>query len=109
MPESWKTIPINAGFLVTLVVGVGAVVLTMHSIQLWVDSRVDTALDTRVGPVERGIDRINRQLEQFKQVQQSRNTAEWEERRRMMRLLESLESRVETTEQENGERRRQAN
>ena len=104
MPDSWKTIPINAGFLVTLVVGVGAVVLTMHSIQLWVDSRVDIALDRRVSPVERGVSRINAQLDQIRTTQETRNTAEWEERRRMMRLLERLEARIDESEAEENRR-----
>ena len=53
MSESWKTIPVNSGLLVALLAGVVATVLTVHGVQLWVDNRVDSALDYRLGPIER--------------------------------------------------------
>ena len=88
MPDSWKTIPINAGLLVALVAGVAATILTIHSVQLWVDSRVEYALDRRLAPVEMQIDRMREQLEIIEAQRQTRD-------HRLMESLDELNSKLE--------------
>ena len=88
MPDSWKTIPINAGLLVALVAGVAATILTIHSVQLWVDSRVDYAMDRRLAPVEMQIDRMREQLEIIEAQRQGRD-------QRLMESLDELHSKLE--------------
>ena len=88
MPESWKAIPINAGLLVALVAGVAATVLTIHGVQLWVDSRVEYALDRRLAPVELQIDRMREQLEVIEAQRQTRD-------QRLMESLDELNSKLE--------------
>ena len=88
MPESWKAIPINAGLLVALVAGVAATILTVHGVQLWVDSRVDDALDRRIDPVERQIDRMRNQLEMIESQRRGRD-------QRLMDSLDELNRQLE--------------
>ena len=88
MPESWKTIPVNAGLLVALVAGVAATVFTIHGVQLWVDSRVEYAIDRRITPVEMQIDRMREQLEIIEAQRQTRD-------HRLMESLDELNSRLE--------------
>ena len=88
MPESWKAIPIDAGLLVALVAGVAATVFTIHGVQLWVDSRVDHALDRRLAPVEMQIDRMREQLEIIEAQRQGRD-------QRLMESLDELHSKLE--------------
>ena len=88
MPESWKAIPIDAGLLVALVAGVAATVLTIHGVQLWVDSRVEYALDRRLAPVELQIDRMREQLEVIEAQRQTRD-------HRLMESLDELNSKLE--------------
>ena len=88
MPESWKAIPINAGLLVALVAGVAATILTIHGVQLWVDSRVDDALDRRLAPVERQIDRMQAQLEAAERQRQTRDE-------RLLETLQEMNQRLE--------------
>lgn len=88
MPDSWKTIPINAGLLVALIAGVAATVLTIHGVQLWVDSRVDDALDRRIAPVERQIDRMRNQLEVIESQRRGRD-------QRLMDSLDELNRKLE--------------
>ncbi len=52
MPESWKTIPINAGLLIALVAGVAATVLSTYGLQLWVDSRAYAAVERQLSPID---------------------------------------------------------
>ena len=88
MPDSWKTIPINAGLLVALVAGVAATILTIHSVQLWVDSRVEYALDRRLAPVEMQIDRMREQLEVIEAQRQNRD-------QHLLESLDELNSKLE--------------
>ena len=88
MPESWKAIPINAGLLVALVAGVAATILTIHSVQLWVDSRVEHALDRRLAPIEMQIDRMRNQLEMIEAQRQGRD-------QRLMESLDEINSKLE--------------
>ena len=88
MPESWKAIPIDAGLLVALVAGVAATVLTIHGVQLWVDSRVDHALDRRLAPVEMQIDRMREQLEIIEAQRQGRD-------QRLMESLDKIHTQLE--------------
>ena len=88
MPESWKAIPIDAGLLVALVAGVAATILTVHSVQLWIDSRVDYAMDRRLAPVEMQIDRMREQLETIEAQRQTRDY-------RLMESLDELNNRLE--------------
>ena len=88
MPDSWKTIPINAGLLVALVAGVAATILTIHSVQLWIDSRVDYAMDRRLAPVEMQIDRMREQLEIIEAQRQTRD-------HRLMESLDELNRKLE--------------
>ena len=88
MPESWKAIPINAGLLVALVAGVAATVFTIHGVQLWVDSRVEYALDRRIVPVEMQIDRMREQLETIESQRQGRDQL-------IMESLDELHSKLE--------------
>ena len=88
MPESWKAIPINAGLLVALVAGVAATVLTIHSVQLWVDSRVEYALDRRIAPVEWQIDQMRDQLEIIEAQRQGRDE-------RLMESLDKIHTQLE--------------
>jgi len=88
VPDSWKTIPINAELLIALVAGVAATVLTVHGVQLWVDSRVDDALDRRLAPVERQIDRMQAQLEASDRQRRSRDERLLETLHEMNRRLE---------------------
>jgi len=88
VPDSWKTIPINAELLIALVAGVAATVLTVHGVQLWVDSRVDDALDRRLAPVERQINRMQAQLEASDRQRRSRDERLLETLHEMNRRLE---------------------
>ena len=48
MSESWKETNINAGALAAFIVGVTTIVVSVLSIQWWIDDRIDS----RVTPVE---------------------------------------------------------
>lgn len=48
MPESWKETNINAGALAAFIVGVATIVVSLVSIQWWIDDRIDA----RVTPLE---------------------------------------------------------
>ena len=88
MPESWKAIPIDAGLLVALITGVAATILTIHGVQLWVDSRVEYAIDRRITPVEMQIDRMREQLEVIEAQRQTRD-------HRLMESLDELNNKLE--------------
>lgn len=52
MPQTWKELNIDAGTLVTLVVGIFALAATVVGVLGWVDNRVDQ----RVAPLETELD-----------------------------------------------------
>lgn len=87
MSDSWKTIPINAGLLTAAITGVLATVLTVHGVQLWVDSRVGAALDNRVAPLEGRMERFSAQIERVSSQQRANNNAQ---RARDEELLEAI-------------------
>lgn len=60
MPETWKTIPVNTGLLAALVTGVVSVLLMGYSVQYWVDQRAAAVVDSRVAPLERRVEMLER-------------------------------------------------
>ena len=96
MPDTWKTIPINAGLLSALISGMAATVLGSYVLQLWIDDRVADALDRRLAPIEMRLARAERRVEEQRDVLERAQSRE----HAIINLLDNL---IQRTEHQNAE------
>ena len=93
MPESWKTIPINAGLLAALITGVAATVLGSYGFQHWVDSRIDDQIDRRLIPVKQELSDIHDRID-------DRVSQQVENQRVIINQLDGLDARLTREEED---------
>ena len=91
MPESWKTIPINAGLLAALATGVAATLLAGYSLQSWIDARIDDQVNRQLIPIEQELNQVTTRLD-YQTSTRVRN------QQRILERLEGLDDRL--TEEE---------